>query len=351
MRNKTIKFLTVVALATCVLSARAQDSVATVPEGMITFNIPQDVTTYLSFPLTSNLTYTGVVSGVTSTTITVADSPAPWNAGALATASAPYFVKFLTGSEVGRIMLVTANTANSLTLDVTDHSLQTVYLTASGFSVAEGDTFEIFAGDTLTSIFGNNTAQNPLLLQGSANIFTADTVSIYCPALMHWQVYFFNPSNGCWQTHSSSVNANNTIIYPYGALAITRRSGGNTSLVMTGRVSEVSPLIKTIGNNIAIYGSTGYGADMTLSQLQLGSNWSKGTSAMTADTVSVWNQLLNRFDIYYQTLDSTWRKSTDSTTDQSSLVVSAGNAISILQRANVTGEASFFSTPMPYSLE
>jgi uncharacterized protein (TIGR02597 family) len=352
MPKKIIYFLAGIALVTSPISADAQNSVATIPEGMITFNIPKGATSYLSLPLTNNLTYTGVVSAVTSNNITVADSPAPWTAGGLATASAPYFVKFLTGSETGRTLLITSNIGSSLTLNVTDASSQTVNLTTSGFSVAAGDTFEVFPADTLASVFGDNSAQNPLVLQGSTKVFTADSVSIYNPSLMRWQAFYFNTTSACWQLNGSTVSANNTILYPFAALAITRRvNEADASFVLTGRVTEVSPLIKTTGNNAVVYNSTGSAADMTLSQIQFGSNWTTGTSAMTADTVSVWDAALNRFDTYYQTSDSTWRKSGNASTDQSNLVVAAGSAIAVLQRSTVSGEASFLSSAMPYSLE
>jgi hypothetical protein len=101
MRKTILYFLTGLTLATCMLSAEAQNSVATIPEGMITIPLAQGTTSYLSLPLSNNLTYAGVVSAVTSTSISVADSPSPWSVGELATPSSPYFVKFLTGSEAG----------------------------------------------------------------------------------------------------------------------------------------------------------------------------------------------------------------------------------------------------------
>jgi uncharacterized protein (TIGR02597 family) len=317
---------------------------------MITFSLAGGSTTYLSLPLTNNLTYTGVVSAVTSTTISVADSPSPFTAGGLASASAPYFVKFISGSEMGRILLVTANSASSLTLDATDHSSQTVYLNTSGFSVAPGDIFEVFPGDTLASVFGNNTAQNPLVLQGSTSVYTADSISIYSSTSMLWQTYYFDTSSGNWALTGSAATANNTILYPYSALAITRRTNeANTSLVLTGRVAGVSLLTKTTGNDVGVYASTGSATDMTLSQIQFGPNWTTGTSSLTADTISVWNAAQYRFETFYQLPDSTWRNCSDAVTDQSNLVVSAGTAVSILQRKAVSGEASFLSSTLPYS--
>jgi hypothetical protein len=141
------------------------------------------------------------------------------------------------------------------------------------------------------------------------------------------------------------------ILYPYGAVTITRRSSEtSTSLVVAGRVAEVPVLTKTTGSNAVVYGSTGYATDMTLSQLQLGPNWVQGTSVFTADTISVWDSTLDRFDSYYQMPDSTWRASNNSSVDQSNLVVPAGTCVAILQRGTVSGATSYLSSVMPYSL-
>jgi len=351
MRKKIFYFLTGIALATGAISANAQSAtVATVPEGMITYTVASGSTTYLSLPLTKNVTYTGSVTAVTANSISVGDTPAPFTTS-MATAGSPYFVKFLSGNEIGRVVLITANTTSSLTLDTTDHSSQTVNLTTSGFNVQVGDTFEIFPGDTLASVFGNNTTQSPLVLTGSTGLFTADTVCVYSSTTNRWQAYYFNMTSGFWVLNGSSVSANNTILYPNQGLMVMRRANQTAaSLVLSGRVAEVRALTKTTGSNAILYGSTGYATDMTLSQLQLGSNWVHGSSLLTADAVSIWNASQNRFNTYYQMPDSTWRESNNATTDQSNLVVSAGSCIAILQRGIVSGTTSYLSSTLPYSL-
>ena len=365
MRMKFAHFFILIALVLGAMSIQAQTTTLnTIPEGVITLNLAatgsgQNLTSYFSLPLTADPVYTGVVSAISASTtnddtISVADSPAPWTSGALATAAAPYFVKFLSGNETGRVILVTANTTNSVTLDITDHSSQTTPLNATNFNVQVGDAFEISPADTLGSVFGNNTTQNPLLLNGSSSLFTADTVSLYNPALFRWQAYYFNTTAGYWELSGTTTNANNTILYPYGALTITRRPNeAATAIAVTGRVAEVPIITKTTGSNAIVYGSTDYPADLTLSQLQLGPNWSKSSSVFTADTISIWDAALFRFDTYYQlSTDSTWRKSGNSSTDQSSFVIPTGSAIGILKRGTVSGQASFVPTvsTLPYSL-
>ena len=325
-------------------------SVATVPTGMITYTLPHSATTFLSMPLAKNAVYTSSITAVTATTITVGDAPAPFTSN-LASASAPYFVRILSGAEMGRVLLITANTTSALTLETTDNSNQTVTLTASGFAVAAGDTFEIIPAATLASTFGDNSAQNPLTVNASTSLFTADTVGLFSPTTGRWKPYFFNSTAGYWEMVGSSVNMNNAIIYPNSAVSVTRRSTtSDGALVVTGQVTPVPALIKTTGNSAVTFTSTGYASDITLSQLNFGSGWTKGDNALQASTVSLWNPNSNRFDTYFQKADQTWRLVTDATTDQSDTVVEGGMAISVLQRAQVSGSSSFLATALPYSL-
>jgi hypothetical protein len=365
MRKPISCLLGGVFVALTALSASAQTvSVSTIPEGMVTISIPAtgagvSVTNYYSLPLTSdpsaidsasNTGYTGAVSAVTTNVITIADSPAPWTANQYASPSLPYFVKFLSGLQAGRVVLVTANTTNTLTVDNTDHSSQITALNAANFSVAAGDTFEVFAGDTIASIFGSTAPT--LVLHGGISLGQADSLSIYSAGQVRFLSYYFDTNAGFWKLSGSSANANTTILYPYSGFAITRRaSEAATSFAVMGRVAEVSRLVKTTGSNAIIYDSTGYPVDLTLSQLTLGANWVKGSTLGNSDTLSVWDAAQVKFDTYFQlSADSTWRKSGGGSTDYSSFVLPAGTTAAFLKRASVSGSTSYLQPVLPYSL-
>jgi hypothetical protein len=229
--------------------------------------------------------------------------------------------------------------------------LQAVALNAPQFSVQAGDTFEVFVGDTLGSIFGAKTAQSPLILTAGSNFNIADVVSIYSPTLARWQTYFFSTIFGYWTLSGTTANANSTVLYPYGALIISRHAHEvAAALVLTGRVAEVAMLTKTTGNDVNIYSSTKYASDIKLSQLVFGSNWTQSTSAYTADNIAVWDAAMTRFDTYYQLPDSTWRQFGYPSTDTSNLVVPAGTVLSILKRSAVSGATSFLQAALPYSV-
>jgi uncharacterized protein (TIGR02597 family) len=351
MRKKIFYFLTGIALATGAISANAQSAtVATVPEGMITFTLASGSTKYLSLPLTNNVTYAGSVTAVTANSISVGDTPAPFTTS-LSTAGSPYFVKFLSGNEIGRVVLITANTTSSLTLDTTDHAIGSpVLLTATGFNVQVGDTFEIFPADTLASVFGAGTTASPLVLTGSTSVVSSDTISLYTVTSSPAVTYYFNTAAGYWEQYGTTANANNSIIYPYSALIITRRnSNPTTTLVLSGRVAPVAAAIKVV-SKATVYASTQFASNVTLSQLQF-TNWVTGTNVVSADTLNVWDASENHFDTYYQEPDSTWRKYPDAVTDQSSFTIPAGTAMSIAKRETVSGATSFLQSPLPYSLD
>jgi uncharacterized protein (TIGR02597 family) len=332
--------------------------IPTVPEGVIVFPLLHGTITYLSLPLEGDPTYSGVVSSVTATSITVAVDtmhPAPWTPGTLNTPAQPYFVKFLSGPQAGRIILVTANATNTLTLDTTDHTTQTTPLLSSpssSFDVQIGNTFEVFQGETLATLFGTGTTQDPLAyLVGGPNIGQADVVAISTVATSPALSYFFDTGKGYWRLYPSTANANNAILYPHSSLAITRRSiNGDTTLPMMGRVTDVPLLIKTL-SFATCYTSTQYPTDIALSSLQL-TNWLKGTSISNSDVLNVWNGSTTpgHFDSYYQlSSDSKWRKYPDRTTDVSSFVIPAGSTISIARRENVSGATSFIQPALPYN--
>jgi uncharacterized protein (TIGR02597 family) len=351
MRKKIFYLLAAIAITMGALSANAANSVATVPEGMITFALTHGTTSYLSLPLTNKAAYTSAVTAVTTNTITVDDTPAPFTTS-LGTAAAPYFVKFLSGNESGRVLLVTTNTASKLTLDTTDHvSGAAVALTATSFNVQVGDTFEVFPGDTLASVFGAGTAQSPLLLTGGGSDTASDTISLYTTATAAVATYFYNSGTGHWAKAGASGNANNTIIYPYSAFTISRKaSHPDMTLVLEGRVTPVAATTKVMSKG-TVYTSTHYASDIKLSQLQFGSNWVTGATEAAADTLSVWNATLGQFDTFYQKPDSTWRKDSDAVTDQSNFEIAPGTVTTIAKREAVSGAATFLQSSLPYSLD
>lgn len=251
------------------------------------------------------------------------------------------------------MILVTANSANSLTLDTTDHSAQTVALNTIDFAVQAGDSFEIVPCLTLAAAFGDGSAQNPVFLTGGTSVFVSDTIGIYNTIFGIWDAYYFDTAKGYWAKSGSTANFNNLVLYPEASLSITRRAGRPAlSFVLEGNVPSVAPLTKTPGNAVLINTSTRYPVDLPLSSVVF-NGWQKGSSGFVADTVAIWNPQLASFDSYYQrATDSQWRSLKSNTAlDQSSLVIPAGQGFGLLKRAVVQNGSSYLSSPLPYAVQ
>jgi uncharacterized protein (TIGR02597 family) len=337
----------------------ASTSVATTGYGYKTLNLSatglQSVTSYVSIPLTNPPTYSSGVATVSgSATLTVAGTP--WTSGQFAAAGSPYFLKFTTGLQAGRSLLITANTGNSLTVDITDQSSQSTGLDAAGFAVQPNDSFEIVAGETLSSFLGDGSANNPVLLKKAANAFTAETVSIYQPTLSRSLSYYFNSNTNVWTCSTVAGSQNNLTLYPGTVLCITRKSGDAAlGILNTGNLPDVAPLTKTVGSSGNIFASTRYPVDMTLANLSF-TGWVKGTSAFNTDAIAVWDQPTARFYSYYQLPDTVvngtvvpgqWRRSGDTVSDYSSFLLPGGTGFQITKRASVSGASSYLLLPLP----
>jgi len=341
------------AAAIFVHSAMAQTATTT-PVGAMTYSFPattQATITYLSIPLTNTPTYSGSVQSFTSTTITFAGTP--FTAGDLAQVGSPYFVRLQTGTQAGRYLLVTANTTNTVTVDVTDNSTQPTNLDASGFSVAANDQAQIIPGDTFASLFGDNTTGNPIWLTGTNLIYTkGDAVGVYNKSTSKFDLFYFNTASSFWRpTTGSAINVNTRVIYPDACIQITQRTGrAAVTFTVTGEVPTVSPMTKTTGGSSAVYASSRYPVDVKLSQLAF-PNWTKNDLYFKGDNISIYNPTTSKWDLYYQrAADGIWRKNGDNVTNQSNLVIPAGQGILITKRAAVSGATSFLSAPLPYSL-
>ena len=350
MNKKFIYFsalLLLVSAAGLTSAVGSSTAVTTLPSGVKQIVLQNGTTNWFSLPLTGQPIFTGMVSAVTSNTISV-NSGSNTLASSLTTPGSPYFVQFLSGAEAGRVMLITANTTSALTLDTTDNGVGSkVPLTASGFSVAVGDSFQVFPGDTLASVFGAGTSANPLVIAGGAFNGQGDTVMLTGSSL---QDYYFNTTLGYWVLCGSSVNANNTVIYPFSSVCVLRNAASNATLVLTGQMTPVNACTK-VATNTDIYGSTHYAVGVTLAQLNMGANWLKSSNPNAADEIGVWNPSTNNFNYYYQQPNGNWYQAYggNPTTVQNSTVLPAGSALEYLSRAGSPGAQSFVVSALPYT--
>jgi uncharacterized protein (TIGR02597 family) len=306
----------------------------------------------VTIPLHADAVFTGKPTSVAATTLTFSGVNWATNPSQFGATPANHILRVLSGQQAGRILHIVSNSSNSVTVSITDRTLQSTALNTSGFAVTSSDTVEIVPCDTLAGIFGDSTPSNPLLIVGGTSLFTADTVSIADPTSGKALSYFFNTSVNQWRRSGSTANFNSLPIYPDDALGVLRRTNRSASqLVLTGRVPSVSPIIKCPPGS-GFFTTLGVPVDVRLRDLVLTAPWTKSNSLFTADTISLYNATQGRFYPYFQRTDNSWRASASSSApDVSSTVIPAGSVIGTLERStNLTGPNSFLRVPLPYTL-
>lgn len=316
----------------------------TPPVGVIVYNLNNGTTTSVGVPVFGEAVFSGRASTVTANTLSTTD--ATWTAGQFAQAGAPYFALILSGGQTGRCFLVTANTANSVTLEVGSTNL-IGDATTPAFSVAAGDRFEIFPGDTLATLFGDGSVSNPVQLQKGTAVFSADTVQIFNGA--KWVSYFFHSTNNCWvEASATGTSQNDKVLYPDAGLLIARR-GPTTTIAIPGRAPATSLLTRIPGGatrSVAVRFPT----DTTLGALNFTGpgTWVASDTPFSADRVNLFNGA--KWLAYYKTATgSIWKQVGGDNSDQSGKVIPAGSSVLIQKQGSAADSASFFSQALPYT--
>ncbi|RYZ91426.1 MAG: TIGR02597 family protein [Proteobacteria bacterium] len=176
----------------------------------------------IGIPLNRPTEYAGAISGTTATTITLGGTPAftanQWAPGA----ATPYLVSIKSGTEGGFIGLITANTADTLTVTaVTGGSLVAP-------NVAAGDKVQIYKAWTLSSFLPVGSVPNGTRLL--AYFGTTAGVNLAPNA-----TYQYSTSTTNW-TNGPTVS-NNVILYPGESYVLRSPSAAAiTSLSVAGEV-------------------------------------------------------------------------------------------------------------------
>ncbi len=340
--NHASTFLATLALLSLTFDDSRAANTPSVPVGCLTYPVTNDTITAFGVPLLDLPKFTGFTTVVTSNTLTV--TGVTWTASQYVTT--PHFITIRTGAQAGRTLRVTANTTNVLTLDTEDTPLNT-----AGFAVtANTDAFELYAGDTLATLFGSTPTSGILSSGVKAGTSTADADVIYIPSGAVWVSYYFSTTLGFWVLDGSATNQNSLILYPDDGFLIFR-NGVTGSLTMAGRVPSSKLLSKFLGGTVNFI-TLRFPASTTLGSLNFGApgTWIAGASDATADTVSVWNSAGYYWQSYFKNVSNQWIEVGGDGSDQSNVAIPMGSSIQIDKRGTGTGTASFLGQPLPYSL-
>ncbi len=331
-------------LASTVLEAQTT-SVSTVPQGYLSVSIPAgslsapSVTSF-SLPLNASVPSSfvgeaaGPITSVTSSTIT--NNAGGWTAGALSQAATPYFVRFTSGNAEGQTFQISTTTANTSTVLTVLN--QTLDLTALG--IAAGDTYQIFPGDTLNSLFGTTTL-------GSTAAASADVVEVLMSGV--WNDYYYNTSASQWRKGSVPFDEGNTVLRPDSGITFYRR--GSTPLQFALLGTTPSTNIQVVVNNTGgTYVGNVFPVDQTLLEANYNSipGWINNTGTVTAASTIAFlsGGVYNPYN--YLVSVGQWRKGSVPFNDNS-IVIPAGVPVIVQQPSNTVG-VSVLTRTLPYSL-
>ena len=253
-------------------------SSTTIPVGRITYTLPQNQETPVSFPLHDTL---GAIGGQPAGFITAIgastldNASAGWTAGQLSQSAAPYLVRLTSGAALGRSFPVGVgmpNTATRLTLTTGGTDLTTAGI------IAGTDTYELIPADTLATLFPAGTLQ-------SGTVTTGDTLRLWDGVA--WITFFHDGAQ--WQ-RSGGGGANDTLVRPDQGWMLRRR-GPTKSFVLYGQAPSTSARVQVVRGG-ASYVSL-LPVQQTFAEFQLHTRltgWTSNPAAVTTgDYISIWS--------------------------------------------------------------
>lgn len=302
---RTMKRLFLPAALCLVVSGALAIEAVTPPVGFVKLTIPgatggNPKSVSISIPLHAAPVGNGAVSGRLTGAFAnkLQNDSAGWTAGAFAQTGSPYFVRFVSGTAEGRTLQITANSNTELTVNNEGTDLTTIGIASTG---PEADLYEIFPGDTLTTLFGSD-------VMPGVSAEVADNVLIWNGTA--WQRFFFDSVDNRWEQKGIPVNANNFVIRPDAGIMFVRRSSEGLELELMGRV-PISNLKYVVRNGGTTFVANGFPAEQTLQQhaFQNMAGWiSKPASEVAAaDKLHVWNGTgWQKF--FFDSVDNRWEQ-------------------------------------------
>ena len=313
-------------------------SVTTVPVGAVTISIPaaksatEPSWTLISFPLEETAVSMGKVTSITGGVIT--DSSQSWTVSSFSAATSPFLIHFTSGAAAGLFVKVTANTANTITVDPRNLSLSAL--------VSANDTFQVIPADTFGSLFGTSST----IFQGGASAASADNILIWSNGA--WKTYYYNSSTSKWK--SGLADATNDVIMPHSGLFVRRVSTTPLDFTITGTVPVLVGRHEINGGGYALVANR-FPVDVTLASLNFQNlpSWQSGTSASNADNIILWDKTLvpaGWKTYYYNSSSALWKSGLASA---GGTIIPAGSAIYVKRLSAAAGNVALYSQPLPTS--
>jgi hypothetical protein len=348
----SLSTLLVTLLAAPAVLAQEPATATTDPVGFVTVGVAAGTgtakrNTLFSLPLLETDSITGQAAGTITevTANTISNVNAGWGAGELSNAVSPYLIQVTSGPAAGRMFLISSTSSNtSTTVTVSPVDAAQVNLVTAG--VAAGNTYKIYACDTLSSFFGTPQSSG---IQGGSSAANADTVIVVSNGTA--STYFYNTavSPAGWRKVGLGAGPNdgNAPLLPYYGIQFARLGNTALSFTVTGGVPTHSRVmsVKNFGSTIV---SQFWPVDSTLGGLGLQNivGWQSGASANVADTVILTS---NGTPSTYFFDGTNWRRVGLGGGISDNVIVPIGTSILVNKKGSTPGFATF-SQPVPYSL-
>ncbi len=204
-------------------------------------------------------------------------------------------------------------------------------------AIGGGATYKIYPHWTIGKVFGPN---NEAGLLGGTSAATADNVAVWNPIAQAFTTYYYKTGGlggtGWRNTASTSINRTNATLYIDQGFQIIRRTTGTLTNKLVGAV-KLGPTITLV---VGASGGSKYtfAANVYPTAIPLGASGlyttnsatglNGGTSAATADTISIWNPDTQAFTTYYFKtggLGGTgWRSTASTSVDASTNTIPLG---------------------------
>jgi len=319
--KRTTKLLSVLCgCAALPLAALAQVSAATDPVGFVTITTLSNSDTIFATPLAQPEAFRGSVSTLSSSTITASGTPGftpnafVYVAG---TQSNTYYLRFRTGAKAGAYYTVTANTANTLTIDLAGDLLT---------GASPGDQFAIIPYWTLGTVFPASAVGTAF--QNSINAALI-TTQVFFPNINATGInvglagtYYFSGNH--WRAFVSGETTlvfDDTVLPPDSYVTIRNKNFAGTITVMGGVVTtpQTSPVNAFATNKQDNFVALTYPVPVTFNQSGLFTSTvsttnavrSSANAALIVDEVFVYDNTvagINKSPTTYYFSGGAWRK-------------------------------------------
>jgi hypothetical protein len=352
--------LLVTLLAAPAALAQEPATATTEPVGFVTVGVAAGMgttkrNTLFSLPLLETDSITGQVAGTITgvTANTISNANAGWAAGELSDPAKPFLIQITSGDAEGRMFLISSSAATGGAIagaantsdTVTVSSIDTAQTSVPGAGVQVGDTYKIYACDTLSSFFGSPDSTG---IQGGTSAASADVITLVVNGSS--ANYFYNTGvtpNRWTRVAFGNPTSDNIPLLPYYGVQYARLPATPLSFVITGSV-PTKPRVVGVKNSGTTLLSQYWPADSTLESLGLATipGWLSGPNAGSADTVILTSDGSASTFFYDGT---NWRRVAFGNPVANSTVIGVGSTVQIVRKGVAAGFGALTQN-LPYTL-